>query len=98
MDIQLLFLLEITPLNSSNLCEAAYHPQTSQKRVTLTPLAIRKSNRITYHVIGRGKSDIISKLVFKESVEKKYPANFILGEWYLDKKAVFNLSPGINGF
>ena len=85
-------------LNSSNLCEVAYHPQTSQKRVTLTPLAIRKSNRITYHVIGRGKSDIISKLVFKESAEKKYPANFILGEWYLDKEAAFNLSPGINGF
>ena len=85
-------------LNSSNLCEVAYHPQTSQKRVTLTPLAIRKSNRITYHVIGRGKSDIISKLVFKESVEKKYPANFSLGEWYLDKEAAFNLSPGINRF
>ena len=66
-------------LNSSNLCEMVRHPQTGQIRITMTPFAIRRSNRITYHVIGQGKSDIILKLVSKTEDSKKYPAAHIFG-------------------
>ena len=79
-------------LDSSNLCEMVRHPKTKQIRVTMTPFAIRQSNRITYHVIGRGKSDIILKLVSKMEDSKKYPASHISGEWYLDSDAASKLS------
>jgi len=58
----------------------------------MTPFAIRQSNRITYHVIGRGKSDIIFKLASKMEDSKKYPASHISGEWYLDSDAASKLS------
>jgi 6-phosphogluconolactonase len=79
-------------LYSSNLCEMVRHPQTGKIRVTMTPFAIRQSNRITYHVIGRGKSDIIFKLASKMEDSKKYPASHISGEWYLDSDAASKLS------
>jgi 6-phosphogluconolactonase len=77
---------------SSNLCEMVRHPKTGQIRITMTPFAIRQSNRITYYVIGRGKADIILKLVSKVRDSKKYPASHISGEWYLDSDAASKLS------
>jgi 6-phosphogluconolactonase/glucosamine-6-phosphate isomerase/deaminase len=68
------------------------HPHTGQIRITMTPYAIRQSNRIIYHVLGRGKSDIIFKLASKVEDSKKYPASHIPGEWYLDSDAASKLS------
>ena len=79
-------------LGSSNLCEMVRHPHTGQIRITMTPYAIRQSNRIIYHVLGRGKSDIIFKLASKVEDSKKYPASHIPGEWYLDSDAASKLS------
>jgi 6-phosphogluconolactonase/glucosamine-6-phosphate isomerase/deaminase len=58
----------------------------------MTPFAIRQSKRITYHVIGRGKSNIIFKLASKMEDSKKYPASHISEEWYLDSDAASKLS------
>ena len=80
-------------LGSSNLCEMVSHPITGQIRVTMTPFAIRQSNRITYHVIGREKSGIISELVSQIGNYANYPAAHIPGEWYLDSEAASKLNP-----
>ena len=80
-------------LDSSNLCEMVRHPQTTQIRVTMTPFAIRQANHITYHVIGRDKSDIILQLVSQIGSHTKYPAANISGEWYLDSDAASKLDP-----
>jgi len=80
-------------LDSSNLCEMVHHPKTRQIRVTMTPFAIRQSNRITYHVIGRDKSDIILELVSQIGNHTNYPAANISGEWYLDSDAASKLNP-----
>jgi len=82
-------------LNSLNLCEDAQHPQTGQMRVTMTPCAIKNSDRITYHVIGQKSADIVSKLLSKSDGEPIYPADHISGEWYLDGEAASNLNPGL---
>ena len=78
-------------LRSSNLCEEVRHPQSGQMRITQTPLAIRKSSRITYHVIGREKAEIVSELVSEKGEVKHYPAAHIQGEWYLDHEAASKL-------
>ncbi len=83
-------------LKSSNLCEVVRHPETDQKRVTLTPAAIQRSTCITYHVIGQGKSEIVSELVSESPQNKKFPAAYITGEWYLDEFAASSLGPSEN--
>ncbi len=84
-------------LNSTNLCEEVSHPQTGQMRITLTPLAIKKSNRITFHVIGQGKAKIVPELVSESSKKSGYPAAHIQGEWFLDREAASNLCGGSTG-
>ncbi len=78
-------------LQSSNLSEVARHPETGQKRITLTPTAIRRSNSIAYHVIGQQKAGIVSELILKSAQSKKYPADHIRGEWYLDDASASGL-------
>ena len=84
-------------LNSANLCEEVSHPQTGQMRITLTPLAIKKSNHITFHVIGQGKARIVSEMVSESCKKSGYPAAHIQGEWFLDRKAASSLSPESEG-
>ena len=80
---------------SRNICEAVQHPQTGQSRITLTPMAIERSNRITYHVIGREKARIVSKLASVSSPGgEDYPTAQIPGEWFLDREAASNLRLG----
>jgi 6-phosphogluconolactonase len=76
-----------TIISSTKLCETARHPDTGQTRITMTPAAITKSARITYHVVGENKSEIIHELISNPSPRDKYPALKIQGEWFLDKKA-----------
>jgi 6-phosphogluconolactonase len=78
-------------LKTSNLCEVTKHPETDQTRITLTPSAIQSSTCITYHVIGKQKAEIVSELVLNPGKNKKYPADNISGEWYLDKAAALGL-------
>jgi len=78
-------------LKSSSLCEVASHPETGQTRITLTPSAIQRSASITYHVIGQGKSNIVSALVAESPQCENYPAAHIPGEWYLDAVAASRL-------
>ena len=87
-----LFPDQVKFLHTSNLCEVARHPETSQTRITLTPCAIQRSTAVTYHVIGRGKSGIVSELV-SDTPPLKYPAAHIPGEWYLDEAAASRLGP-----
>ena len=77
---------------TKSLCIVTNNPKTGQKRITLTPAAIKKSSCITYHVVGRHKSQIVASLFSEFSQSLKYPASYITGEWYLDKAAASNLS------
>ncbi len=67
-------------LKTANLCAVARHPDTDQTRDTLTPSAIQRSTRITYHVVGQEKSKIVSELVSGVPA-LNYPAAHIAGEW-----------------
>ena len=77
--------------NSNKLCEATKHPKTGQHRITLTPLAINNSRRITFHAIGKTKAEIIFKLATDSSASNVFPAAQIRGEWFLDKEAASRL-------
>jgi len=74
-------------IDSKKLCEVAQHPKTGQKRITMTPYAINKSSRITYHVVGERKAEIVSKLASHLVASNISPVSLIQGEWFLDKAA-----------
>ena len=80
-------------LESDKICEVAVHPETEQKRITLTGKVINNAKRIIFLVTGESKAEIM-KLLFEvdESKMKKYPAANINpknGElnFFLDQKA-----------
>jgi 6-phosphogluconolactonase len=78
-------------INSIKLCEVSQHPDTGQKRITMTPAAINRSRRVTYHIIGEKKSEIAFKLASHLPGNKKYPTSQIPGELFFDKKAASKL-------
>ena len=79
-------------LNSKSLCQATQHPDTAHPRITMTPIAINRSARITYHAIGGEKSEIVSKLTTHPSSKKIYPASIISGELFLDKNSASKIN------
>ena len=79
-------------LISEKLCEKVRHPQSDQSRITLTPAALKKSNRITYHVIGLEKAGIVSDLISGSARKDSYPAAQVSGEWYLDREAASSIN------
>ena len=62
-------------LDSYKICEVTIHPQTSQKRITLTGKAINNSERIVFLITGIGKEEIVKKVI--EERKKIFPAEFI---------------------
>ena len=57
----------------------------------MTPFAINNSDRITYHVIGGTKAEIVGRLASSLPTNNIYPALQIQGEWFLDKESASKL-------
>ncbi len=79
-------------LKSDKVCEIAIHPETGQKRITLTGPVIKKAKNILFIVTGKTKSKIIADIVYKRGDWKKYPASYITPEngelyWITDSEA-----------
>jgi 6-phosphogluconolactonase len=82
-------------LDTKDICAVVEHPVTGQKRITLTPYALNRSGRITYHVVGQDKAIIVSDLIPK-SESKRFPTGHIEGEWFLDTEAGSLISTSLN--
>ncbi|MEI7830182.1 MAG: 6-phosphogluconolactonase [Prolixibacteraceae bacterium] len=83
--------------NSANVCEVAYHPVTSQPRVTLTGEVINRASKICFLVTGVNKSERLSEIWLGKEIGKRLPAFYIKpvnGElfWFTDTKAAQYLS------
>jgi 6-phosphogluconolactonase len=79
-------------LESENLCEVAVHPDTKQKRITITGNVINNAENISFLITGDEKSDVVSDIINKTNDFRKYPASYINSKngklsWYLDKEA-----------
>ena len=83
-------------LASHHLCEVAKHPQSGQKRVTLTGNVINNANRICFLVTGSNKSKRISEILTSHETSNLLPAKYIrpthgVIEWHIDKAAATDL-------
>ena len=79
-------------LDTQNLCAVVEHPDSGQKRITLTPYALNRSGSVTYHVIGSGKAAMVAELISEDSDDKRFPAGYIEGEWFLDTAAASRIN------
>ena len=80
-------------LHSSQICEVASHPQSGQKRVTLTGSVINNSLKICYIVTGQNKADRLAEIWENNEKANLLPAANIHPEigqlaWYVDQAAL----------
>ena len=64
-------------LKSENYCEVATHPETKQKRITITGKVINNAENISFLVTGSKKSEVVSEIINKKKNSKNYPASHI---------------------
>lgn len=80
--------------NSHNLCEIANHPQTGQKRITLTGSIINNSAQIVFIVTGKQKSFKTLEILKKTGGYMNYPASLVKRSrsiWLIDREAAEKL-------
>ena len=87
-----IFPYEIELLDSTNNCEVATHPDSGQKRITLTGPVINQARNICFLVTGDNKKEKIKQIVEGTELAKNYPAfhiNAKHGEliWFIDEAA-----------
>ncbi|HQG56428.1 MAG TPA: 6-phosphogluconolactonase [Bacteroidales bacterium] len=83
-------------LSSVRTCEVAVHPETGQKRITLTLPVINNAERIIFLVSGKDKAEIVAEILNNPDA-KHYPAGMVnphFGKiyWYMDLDAASLLS------
>lgn len=74
------------------ICVVAEHPQTSQKRVSITLPVINNAKRVSFLVAGEAKEPVFKDILHKGNEPLPYPASMVAPEngvleWYLDKAA-----------
>lgn len=87
-----IFPHEIELLDSTANCEVATHPDSGQKRITLTGPVINQAKAICFLVTGDNKKEKIDQIIQGTELAKNYPAfhiNAKKGEliWFIDEAA-----------
>ena len=87
-----IFPHEMELLDSKEVCAVATHPESGQKRVSLTGQVINNARVVTFLVTGASKAEKVVEIFNQSGDWKSYPASYIKpdsGEltWYLDKAA-----------
>jgi 6-phosphogluconolactonase len=78
-------------LDSDRICEVAVHPESFQKRITITGKVINNAENVVFLVTGAKKAEVVAEIIDK-SKAGDYPAALIeprhgLLKWYLDISA-----------
>ena len=87
-----IFPHEINLWDSKNICEVAIHPDSGQKRISLTGAVINNADTVAFLVTGEGKKEKVDIIVNKKGDYKQYPASLVAPKsnnliWFLDTAA-----------
>ena len=87
-----IFPYEIELWYSEWFCEVAVHPDSEQKRVTLTGKIINNADTVAFLVTGGSKAEKFSEIKNRSGAYKKYPARLVNPSsgrllWFLDEAA-----------
>lgn len=87
-----IFPEQLELFNSDKICEVAIHPETLQKRITITGNIINNADSVAFLVNGKKKAGIVEKIIRKSELVLNFPAFYVVPaygvlSWYLDKDA-----------
>ncbi|MCG2460768.1 6-phosphogluconolactonase [Flavobacteriaceae bacterium F89] len=82
--------------DSGNLCEVAVHPDSGQKRITITGKVINNAKKVAFLVTGVGKMEKVREIVNRKGNFGSYPAALVDPksgdlDWFLDGAAARGL-------
>ncbi len=91
-----IFPHEIHLWDSKNNCEVAVHPESGQKRITITGKVINNAKEVAFLVTGAGKAPKVKEIVKKEGDYTSYPATLVAPTsekllWLLDEDAAVSI-------
>lgn len=72
-----IFPHQIQLLNDENICAVATHPESGQKRVSLTGKVINNAKEVSFLVTGKSKTDRVSEIFNKLDGYKDLPSTYI---------------------
>lgn len=92
-----IFPHEIHLWDSDKLCEVAIHPESGQRRVTITGKVINNAQVVAFLVTGPSKSEKVRIITQNEKGSEVYPASLVHPEsgklvWFLDQEAAAEIS------
>ncbi len=87
-----IFPNQIELMGAETPCVVATHPETGQKRISLSGTVINAAKRVSFIATGERKSHVVNEIVMKEGSYLDYPAFYVDPasgnlEWYMDKDA-----------
>lgn len=91
-----IFPHEINLWNSENNCEVAVHPESGQKRITITGKVINNAKEVAFLVTGENKKEKVLEILNKKGAYTEYPASLVAPKsekllWFLDVDAAQKL-------
>jgi 6-phosphogluconolactonase len=93
-----IFPSDLTLIQSDLAVSVGVHPQSGQKRITLTIPTLNRAKKVLFFITGFSKSEILKQIIENNSdaIQKKIPASYIhsskgITEFYLDKTAAQDL-------
>ena len=74
------------------ICTSSIHPQTGQRRISLTLPTINTAKKVSFCVTGKLKRTVIHEILSRKEGFKRYPAALVKPyneqlEWYVDEAA-----------
>ena len=92
-----IFPHEIGLWDSVKNCEVAVHPDSGQRRITITGKLINNAKTVAFLVTGSSKAEKVRTIVTKEVGHEHYPASLVApssGEliWFLDDEAAAQIN------
>lgn len=92
-----IFPHEIGLWDSANNCEVAVHPDSGQRRITITGKLINNAKAVAFLVTGAGKAEKVRSIIAKEEGHESYPASLVAPSsgdliWFLDEEAAAQIS------
>ncbi len=87
-----IFPNQINLWNSKAFCEVAAHPESGQKRVTLTGKIINNAKEVVFLVTGENKAQKVFEIIERKGNHTAYPAALVEPisgrlNWFLDAEA-----------
>jgi len=72
-----IFPHEIQLLHDANICAVATHPESGQKRVSLTGAVINNAKEVSFLVTGKSKTERVNEIFNKLDGYKELPSTYI---------------------